>query len=82
MEGVRKCFPDNLILERLVKTYKNKYKTDLLHFHQWFCSRPLCFVILLLVIHSQDNVYASVSNSTSRLKHERNGRCKYRHHYF
>ena len=74
MERVKRRFLENLT--RLVKTYNNKYKTDLLHFHRWFCSRPLCFAILFLVIPSQNNVYGSVSNSTSRLKHERNGRCK------
>ena len=74
MEGVDKCFLDNL--KRLVKTYNNKYKTDLSYFHRRLCPGPWFFVILFLVIPSQDNVYASVSNSTSRLKHERNGRCK------
>ena len=74
MEGVNKCFLDNP--KRLLKTYNNKYKTDLTYFRQRLCSGLWLFVILFLVIPSQDNVYASVSNSTSRLKHERNGRCK------
>ena len=74
MEGVNKCFLDNQ--KRLLKTYNNKYKTDLTYFRQRPCSGTWLFVILFLVIPSQDNVYASVSNSTSRLKHERNGRCK------
>ena len=74
MEGVNKCFLDNP--KRLLKTYNNKYKTDLTYCRQRLCSGPWLFVILFLVIPSQDNVHASVSNSTSRLKHERNGRCK------
>ena len=74
MEVVKKRVLDNP--KRLVKTYNSNCTTDLLYFRHRLCSGPLFFVILFLVIPSQNNVCGSVSNSTSRLKHERNGRCK------
>ena len=68
----------NHVYQRLTPRYYYKLKTakTRLDFHDLFSFRRIYPVILLLVLQGHYLAECSVSNSTTRLKHERNGRCK------